>query len=100
MKTATLELKSITPTKFSRFHQTDKEEKELPDAYERRTWPNKAHFNIDNYVIIPGIMFANCFRESAKFMSLQIPGKGKATYTKHFDAGIMITDDINTGVKK
>lgn len=45
-------------------------------------------------------MLANCLRESAKFMSLQIPGKGKSTYTKHFDAGIIIYNDIVTKITK
>lgn len=100
MKQAICKLKSITDTTFGRYHQTPKLEKELSEAYEKRTWKEKAHFNEDGNLKIPGTMIANCIRESAKFMSLQIPGKGKSTYTKHFDAGIIITDDIITSVKK
>ncbi len=100
MKEAICKLKSITPVTFGRFHQAAKLEKELSDAYEKRTWKDKAHFNEDGLVKIPGVMLANCIRDSAKFMSLQIPGKGKATYTKHFDAGIIITNDIVTKTKK
>lgn len=96
MKKAILKLKSITPVTFGRFHQEKKLEKELPDHYEQRTWKEKAHFDEAGLVKIPGVMIANCIRESAKFMSLQIPGKGKATYTKHFDAGIIIYNDIVT----
>lgn len=100
MKKAICKLKSITPITFGRFHQENKLEKELPDAYEKRTWKEKAHFNEDGHVKIPGAMLANCIRESAKFMSLQIPGKGKATYTKHFEAGIIIYNDIVTKITK
>lgn len=100
MKKAICKLKSITPVTFGRFHQEEKQQKELPDAYEKRTWKEKAHFNEDEYVKIPGAMIANCIRESAKFMSMQIPGKGKSTYTKHFEAGIIIYNDIITPIKK
>lgn len=100
MKKAICKLKSITPVTFGRFHQEEKQQKELPDAYEKRTWKEKAHFNESEYVKIPGAMIANCIRESAKFMSMQIPGKGKATYTKHFEAGIIIYNDIITPIKK
>jgi hypothetical protein len=39
-------------------------------------------------------MLGNCIRESAKFLTIQIPGKGKATYTKHFASGIVVINDI------
>jgi hypothetical protein len=100
MKKATVKLKSLTPVTFGKFHQMPPEEKELPDAYERRTWREKAHYTDDGFVKIPGTMIGNCIRESAKFLSLQIPGKGKSTYSKHFDAGIIIYNDIKTTVHK
>ena len=100
MKKAIIKLKSLTPITFGKFHQTPKLEKELPEAYEIRTWKEKAHYTDDGFIKIPGIMIANCIRESARFLSLQIPGKGKSTFTKHFDSGITIYDDIKTTVKK
>lgn len=100
MKSATIKLRGVTPVTFGKFHQTPKLEKELADDFERRTWKEKAHYTEDGNVKLPGIMFANCIRESAKFLSMQIPGKGKATYTKHFDAGIIINDDIVLKLKK
>ncbi|MEP6595900.1 MAG: hypothetical protein ABJA71_08125 [Ginsengibacter sp.] len=97
---AIIKLKSITNTTFGKFHQTQKEPGELSDAYERRTWKEKAHYDEHGFVKIPGTMIANCIRESARFMSLQIPGKGKATFTKHFDAGIIVYSDIVTKISK
>lgn len=35
-----------------------------------------------------------CIAECAKFLSAQIPGKGKATYTKHFEAGVLVMDGL------
>ena len=44
--------------------------------------------------------FKNCLSEAAKFMSIQIPGKGKSTYTKHFEAGILVMDPLVLPVKQ
>jgi hypothetical protein len=46
MKTAICKLRSLTPVTFGRFHQEEKLSKELPDAYEKRTWKQKAQFKI------------------------------------------------------
>lgn len=100
MKKAICKIKSLTPVTFGKFHQTEKLDKERPDDYEQRTWKEKAHYTNDDFVKIPGVMIANCIRESARYLSIQVPGKGKATFTKHFDAGISILDDINIGIKK
>lgn len=100
MKKAICKLKSLSPVTFGKFHQTPKLEKELSDRYELRTWKEKAHYDGKGFVKIPSAMIGNCIRESAKFMSIQIPGKGKATYTKHFDAGIFVQNDIITKVHK
>ena len=96
MKTYRIKLKSNSPIQFSRYHETPKLEKESNDDYERRTWINKAHFNDEGHVIIPAIFFKNALMNVAKYLSIQIPGKGKSTYTKHFEAGIMILDALDT----
>jgi hypothetical protein len=101
MKKATVTLQSLTTITFGKFHQTPKLSKELHEDYEVRTWREKTHYNPKTLeVFIPGIMIANCIREAAKFMSIQVPGKGKATYTKHFDSGIYIKDNIKIAPNK
>ncbi len=44
--------------------------------------------------------FKNCLSEAAKFLSIQIPGKGKSTYTKHIEAGVLVTDPLVLNIKK
>lgn len=78
---------------FSRYHDTPKLNKETPDAYEKRTWRNKVHTNGEGLVVIPGMAFKKCIQEAAKYLSIQIPGKGKSTYTKHFKAGFRVDTD-------
>lgn len=102
MQTYKVTLKSKTP--YSQGRHFDKDdvpalEKESPDAYERRTWRNRIHKDTDGNVFIPPMALKNCLAEAAKFLSIQVPGKGKATYTKHFEAGIMVMDPIEIGIK-
>jgi hypothetical protein len=98
-KKALATLKGTAPYSQSRFHDTPKLNKELHAAYEERTWRNKMHSNEDGFVQIPPMAFKNCIAEAAKFLSLQVPGKGKATYTKHFESGILVTEYSELAIK-
>lgn len=100
MKQARATLESVAPYSQSRYHGTEKLDKENHQDYEKRTWQNRLHSNKDGFVFIPPMAFKNCLSECAKYLSIQIPGKGKATYTKHFEAGIMVTDPLVLPVKK
>lgn len=94
MKIARVSLKSIAPYSQSRHHATEKMDQEGSDDYEKRTWRGRMHVTEDGYVFLPPMAFRNCLSEAAKFLSVQIPGKGKSTYTKHFEAGLLIMDPI------
>ena len=90
----TAKLKSISPYGQSRHYNEPKLEKESAKDYEARTWRLRAHTNQTGQMFIPPMAFKNCLSEAAKYLSMQIPGKGKATYTKHFEAGVMVTDPL------
>lgn len=94
MKTAKITLKSTSPYSQSRLIQSPREPKETADDHEKRTWRERMHVNVDGNVFIPPMAFKNCLSESAKYLGMQIPGKGKATYTKHFEAGLLIMDPL------
>lgn len=102
MKIATAVIEGVSP--YSQSKHIDPEEfpklqGESSRDYEVRTWRNRLHRDENENVIIPPMAFKNCLAESAKFLSLQIPGKGKATYTKHFEAGVLVTDPIVLPIK-
>ena len=100
MKTAIANLKSITPYSQSRGHQAEKLPKESAEDYERRTWRERLHVDEQTgNVFIPPMAFKNCLSEIAKYLSMQIPGKGKSTYTKHFEAGVMCADPLILPIK-
>ena len=94
MKSAIVTIEGVSPYSQSKHYETPKLNKELPAAYEERTWRGRMHVTKSGHVEIPGTMLANCIKDAAKFLSISVPGKGKATFTKHFDAGIMVPDGI------
>jgi hypothetical protein len=99
--TATARIKGAAPYSQSR-HYTDpaKEKRETAKDYEARTWRERMHATVAGDVIIPAMAFKNCLSEAAKFLALQVPGKGKATYTKHFEAGVMVLEPMTLGIRK
>jgi len=101
MITVVATLKSVSPYGQSRNYEMDcpKKEKESSKDYEQRTWMNRLHVTPDGRVFIPPMSFKNCISEAAKFLGQQIPGKGKATYTKHFEAGILVPDPVVLPIK-
>jgi len=50
-------------------------------------------------VFIPPMAMKHCLADVAKFLGETVPGKGKATYTKHYKAGLMVTEPMMLGVK-
>lgn len=100
MKKAIVTLKSSGFYSQSRVVRTESLPRETHDDYEARTWRDRCHVDEEGYIFIPVTQIVNCIKNAAKYMSIQIPGQGKATYTKNFAAGIMAFDDIHTGMKK
>ena len=100
MKTYKAHIKSVSPYSQSKVVTAEKLAKESADDYEKRTWRNRLHVDENGTVFIPPMAFKNCLAEAAKYLSIQIPGKGKATYTKHFEAGLLIMDPVSLGISK
>lgn len=100
MKTAKVHLKSVSPYSQGKHIVTPKKEKESSGDYEERTWRERLHCDESGSVFIPPMVFCNAIKEAAKYLSIKIPGKGKSTYTKHFDSGILVTDILELGIKK
>lgn len=96
-------LKSKSP--YSQGRHYDKEtveplDKEGNHAYEKRTWRHRIHADERGEVYIPPMALKNCLAEAAQYLGIQIPGKGKQNYTKHFVAGIMVLDPIMLGIQR
>ena len=100
MKTATVTIEGISPYQQGRYHQAEKLEKESHDDYEKRTWREKAHVDKDGFIFIPPMAFKKTVETAAKFLSIPIPGRSKALYTKHFLSGILVSEGMTLNVKK
>lgn len=107
MRVATATLESISPYSQSKHYESDEvgvrgsgTRTESPKDREARTWRERCHVDKDGHIVIPPMAFKNCLAEIAKYLSVQIPGKGKSTYTKHFEAGVMVLEGLPLPVKK
>jgi hypothetical protein len=93
MKMATVALRGASSLIQSRYHEESKRNKELADAYDLRTWRHRAHTGPKGDIFIPSYAFKRCIEETAKYLGLQIAGKGKSTYTKHFVSGVQPVEE-------
>jgi len=100
MKTCKIKIKSVTPYSQSKPYEVPKLAQELSKDYEARTWRERMHYDSDDNVFIPLTSLKNCLSDTAKYLAMQIPGKGKSTYTKHFEAGIIVQDNIPLQIKR
>lgn len=102
MKIAKCKLKSKSPYQQGRHkdHEFPKNSKESAPDHEERTWRERGHYTEDGYMFIPPTAFANSLKQAAKYLSLQIPGKGQTKYTKHFEAATMVAEPLKLPLKK
>jgi len=100
MRILTATLSSVSPYGQSRHIQSAKSRDETHEEFEARTWRERMHVTKDGKMMIPPMAFKNCLSEAAKYKSVQIAGKGKATYTKHFEAGVLVTEPLHLPITK
>lgn len=101
MKKVIVRLKATSPYSQSKHYEAAKKNKEQHDDYENRTWRERLHYVTDTEeVFIPPMQFTNSLKEAARYLSIQVPGKGKTTFTKHFEAGVMVLEPLMLGIKK
>lgn len=94
MKKALCTLRSMSPYSQSKYISEKKTRDETHADFEKRSWKQRCHWGDDGKLLIPPMCFKNCLSEAAKYKSIQIPGKGKSTYTKHFEAGVLVVDPV------
>jgi len=94
MKTFRTVLESVSPYSQSRPFASKKPRDETHDEFEERCWRERVHVDAKGMAFIPPMVFKNCLSEAAKYKSIQIAGKGKATYTKHFEAGVLTVEPV------
>ena len=76
-----------------------KKPSERHDDFEERTWRERMHVDDNGEVYLLPTSIKNCLVDVATYLSETIPGKGKATYTKHIKSGVNVVDPLRLGVK-
>ncbi len=101
MKTCVVTLESAvnSPYSQSKYISEKRRDAELHKDHEARCWRQRLHSNAEGNAIIPPMALKNCLSEAAKFLGMKIPGRGNNQYTKHFEAGVMVTTPVDLGVK-
>ena len=100
MKTVFATIKGLTPYGQNRAIQSEKNTGESNDSFEQRTWRERMHLDANDEMFIPPMAIKNMLSDCARFLSESVPGKGKSTYTKHFDAGVLVLVPAKLGIKK
>lgn len=99
MKEIIATIRGVSAYCQSRFHNEKKLEKESAADHEERTWMKRLHVNHEGFVIIPPFAIKNCISEAARYLAIQIKGKGKTTFTKHFEAGVAVFEPLVLNVR-
>jgi len=93
-------LESSSPLSMFRHYDVERLNKESDADYEKRTWRERMHYDDQGIVMIPQMAIKNTIAEAARWMSMKIPGKMRATYTKHFEAGVLCMKGISLGIHR
>jgi len=88
------ELKGLTPVTFNKKLLSEKEPNESYDDYEKRVWRERCDCDNKGNVILSSQKFKKSICTAAQWLNMQIPGEGKATYTKHFRGGVIVMNHV------
>lgn len=98
MKTATVKLSSASPYSQSRLYTKNEVpplEKESAADYDMRNWRHHQHWDEKTgRVFLPPMALKNSLMEAAQYLGEKVPGKRNATWSKHFMAGVLVTDPV------
>jgi hypothetical protein len=94
MRVAKVELTSVSRYSQGKVFTSQKSRDQTHEEFEKQCWRERLHVTADGKVFIPPQSFKSALDEAAKYKSVQIPGKGKATYTKHFLAGVLCLEPL------
>jgi len=84
-----IDLEGLSPISFSRVITAAKLPREKSEAYEERCWRDRLHTDDDGNVTLPTMAAKHALSQVAQYLGEKVPGKGQATWTKHFLSGIL-----------
>jgi hypothetical protein len=93
----------IGPMSQSRKHTVEPLEGEAHDAFDKRTWKEKAHYvDVDGvrYVSIPAHGLQQCLTAGAKHTGKKVPGRGSKQWGGIIEKGVAVPYDVVTSVRE
>lgn len=103
MKTAVAQIEGVSPISLSKQidpEQHPKREGESHDAFEQRTWREKAHYDLKTReAYLPGIMFKRSIDWTAGQLGMKIPGRRGKGWKSLLESGVMCPENAMLGVK-
>lgn len=93
-------LKSSAPVLFCRYHNEPALEGETPDLQEQRTWKERAHYDENGKIIIPGYMIQKTLEQAGKLTGERINGKKTGKAMHKFLSQIRVIGNITTDVDR
>ena len=94
------ELESMGPVRFNKHLTAEGLPNETKEDYEKRVWQERGEYDDDDKLFLRSVKFRKCIQTAAQWMNIQIPGSGKATYTKHFKGGVIVMNSIAIDVHR
>lgn len=94
MKTLQVTLIGESPYSQSKGFLNRRDKKESAEEHEKRCWSERAHVTETGQLFVPPMALSFSLQSTAKLLGMQVSGKGRSTYTKHFLSGLLITDPL------
>ena len=93
-------IQGYAPLSQSRQHFTPMLDGESMDAYDIRTWREKANFDDKGIVYVPAIAFKQAMDIAAKRLAIPDPDNKRANFTKYFVSDVVCEDNMSIGIHK
>lgn len=91
---------SLSPVLFSHYSDLEKQEGETPQQFEERTWRERAHYNEEGKVIVPGFLIKSTLEPAAKLLGKRVNDSKMGKSLSNYIRLIQIEGDIITNVIK
>lgn len=100
MYRATVTIEGIAPLSQSRLHHTPFNDGESHEAYDERTWREKANYDKDGIVFVPAMAYKQAMDAAARRLAIPDPDNKRANFTKYFLSDVICEQNMTIGIHK
>jgi hypothetical protein len=99
MRTATIQIEGLTPYSQSRAYQTEKNDNETHDDFDKRAWPQHLHVDDKGEVFIPAVSILQGLAAAASYLGKggDLKKKGSSTWAQNFNCGLAVARGPSLG---